>query len=94
MKFCHELVGMVVGLSTIVAIQDVAIALSRSKVVTVNRMLSDQIVASSPTPELDQAIRLNPNNAKAYYNRGIARYSLGDKQGAIADLNPSNSFRP
>jgi tetratricopeptide (TPR) repeat protein len=25
-------------------------------------------------------------DAYAYYNRGIARYKLGDKQGAIADF--------
>ncbi|WP_082801150.1 tetratricopeptide repeat protein [Cylindrospermopsis raciborskii] len=33
-----------------------------------------------------QAIKLNPNDALAYYNRGIARSNLGDNQGAIADL--------
>ncbi|MER3493461.1 MAG: hypothetical protein C4323_14700, partial [Mastigocladus sp. ERB_26_2] len=32
------------------------------------------------------ALKINPNYADAYYNRGIARYNLGDNQGAIADL--------
>jgi len=33
-----------------------------------------------------QAIQLNPNYAKAYANRGITLLRMGDKQGAIADL--------
>jgi tetratricopeptide (TPR) repeat protein len=32
------------------------------------------------------AISLDPKNAMAYHNRGFARSQLGDKQGAIADL--------
>ncbi|UNU19683.1 tetratricopeptide repeat protein [Microcoleus vaginatus PCC 9802] len=39
-----------------------------------------------------QAIVLNPNYAQAYNNRGIARRTLGDSQGALADFNqaPAN----
>jgi tetratricopeptide (TPR) repeat protein len=37
--------------------------------------------------DFDQAIRLNPNFALAYNNRGNARSSLGDKQSAIADYD-------
>jgi len=38
-----------------------------------------------------QAIALNPNYAKAYYNRGIARDDLGDKQGAVGDYNQARA---
>uniref|UniRef100_UPI0035C9E8C3 tetratricopeptide repeat protein n=1 Tax=uncultured Nostoc sp. TaxID=340711 RepID=UPI0035C9E8C3 len=34
----------------------------------------------------NQALRINPNDALAYYNRGIFRADLGDKKGAITDL--------
>jgi tetratricopeptide (TPR) repeat protein len=34
----------------------------------------------------DRVIRLFPKNATAYYDRGLARSVLGNKQGAIADL--------
>jgi tetratricopeptide (TPR) repeat protein/V8-like Glu-specific endopeptidase len=34
-----------------------------------------------------EAIRLNPNYAYAYGDRGRARFDSGDKQGAIADFN-------
>ncbi|MCA6504272.1 MAG: hypothetical protein ACK5VA_12875 [Pseudanabaena sp.] len=34
-------------------------------------------------------MRLNPNDAAAYINRGIAKKDLGDKQGAIADYQES-----
>lgn len=35
--------------------------------------------------EFDQSLQLNPNNADAYGNRCVARYKLGNKQGAIED---------
>ena len=35
--------------------------------------------------DYDQAIKLKPDYALAYYNRGIARNALGDKQSAILD---------
>ena len=38
-----------------------------------------------------QAIVLNPNYAQAYNNRGIARRTLGDSQGAIADFNQARA---
>ncbi|MEH2243176.1 tetratricopeptide repeat protein [Nostoc sp.] len=37
--------------------------------------------------DFNQAIRLNPNNAQPYYNRGLARSGLGDHTGAISDYN-------
>ncbi|MCP6759034.1 MAG: tetratricopeptide repeat-containing serine protease family protein [Fischerella sp. CENA71] len=44
--------------------------------------------------DLTEAIRLNPNLANAYKNRGIARARLGDKQGAIADFNSVLTINP
>ncbi len=41
-----------------------------------------------------EAIRLNPNYANAYNDRGNARYYLGDKQGAIADYTQALRFNP
>lgn len=34
----------------------------------------------------DSALRLNPDYAIAYYNRGLAKSGLGDKQGALSDF--------
>lgn len=34
-----------------------------------------------------KAIKQNPMNAQAYYDRGMAKYALGDKKGAYEDLN-------
>ena len=33
----------------------------------------------------DKAIKLNPNLAKAYYNRGHVKYDLKDYEGAVKD---------
>jgi hypothetical protein len=35
--------------------------------------------------------RINPNDAWLYYNRGIVRSDLGDKQGAVADYNEARA---
>ncbi|MCF2145995.1 tetratricopeptide repeat protein [Desmonostoc muscorum LEGE 12446] len=35
--------------------------------------------------DYNEAIKINPNFAKAYYNRGNAHYDLGEKQEAIED---------
>ena len=37
--------------------------------------------------DYDRAIQLNPNNAIAYYNRGVVKYALGKNQDAIADYD-------
>ena len=42
----------------------------------------------------NEAIRLNPNLAEAYNNRGIVRDELGDKPGAIDDYNLAIKFNP
>ena len=42
----------------------------------------------------NEAIRLNPNLAEAYNNRGIVRNELGDKPGAIDDYTQAIKFNP
>jgi Flp pilus assembly protein TadD len=37
--------------------------------------------------DYDEAIRLNPQDADVYQNRGIARRALGNVAGAIADYD-------
>ncbi|MEB3161220.1 MAG: tetratricopeptide repeat protein, partial [Synechocystis sp.] len=36
--------------------------------------------------DYDQSIKLNPQFADAYFNRGLTYYRLGEDQKAIADL--------
>ena len=42
----------------------------------------------------DEAIRLNPNYAKAYNNRGVAKYALGRHDAAVADYDEANRLKP
>lgn len=44
--------------------------------------------------DFTEVIRLYPNSAEAYYNRGIAYTKLGNYQAAIADYNQAISFNP
>ena len=44
--------------------------------------------------EYNQAIRINPQDAEAYYNRGNARFYLGNIQGAIEDYNGAIRYNP
>ncbi len=39
--------------------------------------------------DFSQVIRLNSNNAKAYYNRGVILHKLQDLPAAIADFSKS-----
>ncbi len=41
-----------------------------------------------------EAIRLKPDYAKAFNNRGIARYNKGDMEGALRDLNKAIRLQP
>lgn len=36
--------------------------------------------------DYNEALRLNPNYAKAYHNRGIAYQELGENRSALADF--------
>lgn len=42
----------------------------------------------------DQAIALNPNDAEAYYNRGIDKRDAGQNEEAIVDLNKAIELKP
>jgi|GEM_PF-1256466 len=44
--------------------------------------------------EFTQALRLNPNNANTYFNRGFVRSDLGDKKGALDDYNQALRLNP
>ena len=44
--------------------------------------------------DYNEAIRLNPNDADAYYNRGNAWSDKGDNDGAIADYNEAIRLIP
>ncbi|MEA5532191.1 tetratricopeptide repeat protein, partial [Dolichospermum sp. UHCC 0684] len=44
--------------------------------------------------DYNQALRLNPNQGEAYYNRGLARKILGDLEGAIEDYNQALRLNP
>ena len=49
--------------------------------------------ANSVTPSLANSIAQS-SNAEAYNNRGLAKYELGDKKGAIADYNEAIRINP
>jgi tetratricopeptide (TPR) repeat protein len=42
--------------------------------------------------DLNKAIKLNPNDADAYYNRGDVRFEMGDEQGGTEDYNQASSI--
>jgi hypothetical protein len=44
--------------------------------------------------DYDQAIKLNPREALAYYNRGTARWDKGDREGAVADYDMALQINP
>ena len=44
--------------------------------------------------DYNKAIEINPQYAKAFNNRGIAKHDLGDKQGALEDYNKAIELNP
>ena len=44
--------------------------------------------------DFNQAIELNPQDAGAYYNRGLARERKGDYQGAAGDYERAKELKP
>ncbi|PSB03729.1 cag pathogenicity island protein Cag7, partial [filamentous cyanobacterium Phorm 46] len=44
--------------------------------------------------DYDRAIQLNPYNAIAYVNRGLAKYALGRNQEAITDYDRAIKLDP
>ena len=44
--------------------------------------------------DCDQAISIDPEFAKAYHSRGIAKNTLGDHQDAIKDYNQATWINP
>ncbi|HEY9614583.1 tetratricopeptide repeat protein [Allocoleopsis sp.] len=44
--------------------------------------------------DLTQTLQLKPNYVAAYYNRGNAKYDLGDEPGAFQDYNQAQAIAP
>ena len=48
----------------------------------------------SAITDYNEVVRINPNDASAYYNRGLAHDKLGNLQSAIADYNEVVRINP
>lgn len=46
------------------------------------------------SPITIERVRINPNDAITYNNRGVARRKLGDNKGAIVDYNETLQINP
>ena len=44
--------------------------------------------------DFNQVIEINPKDALAYLNRGVAKFNLKDYQGSIADFNQAIEINP
>ena len=58
---------------------------------TVGTVMSDQGESAKALPFFEEALRLEPDFAKARYNRANVRFPLGDAQGALEDLEAAAS---
>ena len=54
----------------------------------------ENIEASAKIIELDKAIKLDPKNAMAYYDRGIAKIELSDLKGSMLDFDEAIKLDP
>ena len=59
-----------------------------------NIAIQEKVNNSGEVAELTEAIRTNPNDATAYYNRGVVKFSLGDYQGALSDYSEAIRIKP
>ncbi|HEX3681179.1 MAG TPA: tetratricopeptide repeat protein [Bryobacteraceae bacterium] len=69
----------------------------REQELTAQQWFERGFAATDPDEELrffSEAIRLQPDYAKAFYNRGLARYAKGDLDGAIKDYNEAIRLKP
>jgi len=62
----------------------------RENVVSIKKESDNKMVIAMST----EAIRLNPNDAVAYYNRGMAHNNKGDYNQAIADFSQAIRLNP
>ena len=44
--------------------------------------------------DYNEAIRIDPKYAQAYYNRGLAKKALGDVSGAMGDFGQLHALDP
>lgn len=44
--------------------------------------------------DYDTALELNPNDADIYHNRGVLKYVMGEREGAISDYNAAIKLDP
>jgi tetratricopeptide (TPR) repeat protein len=85
-------IGTIVAL---VASHQPAVALSREAIAQIVRSETVETVDEAEAlTEYDRAIQLHPNDAKVYYNRGLARSKFGDKKGAISDYDRAIRMNP
>ena len=56
--------------------------------------LAEQARLEDAIPEFDEAIRLSPQDAEAYYNRGLSYGNLGQHQRAIQDYDEAIRIDP